>query len=1020
MKNIIIIIFLFTTFNLAQSEDKIKSAISTNKQKITIKMSAKWAKLNHLVEKEIKTIQEAGRLDAVLKYRLLELFSEKLALSKEKENKVFLQVSPEMRNNRKTESFFKESLALYKKTEEHGLNIIHDHPQFRDIAHIYYTLGINSRDYAKDQKAEKYFLLSQKNLNQRTNSAEVLKHKIKTSLSEYYYNEKMYSLAIKYYKEVLKNKEDSWYSKHLFNSGWCHFKDKKYEEAINLLKEAHFIGKRSLEANDKKYVSLSDQVMNSIGLFFVYHHKVSDGISFYLNESPDAVSDLVKMAKMAAEQGDFPGLKDIVENAYQVATQKKNHDDKIKIRLQELEFYKTFKKDELYFQTAISINQLNKEKEMAEEQKEEAIEKIKEVVGLLQIKLNKDSKKDQLQFKKENLDKIIHYFTILYEIDKKNEDTYRFYQGETYFSVAQFLNSAHAYEKALLFSKKEEGRLDLKSKILHSLLGTLSKDELAHASLKTEVTRLTLFAYIHYIHYWPKNETAQIIYSKLFSLYMEQLNEGEAIKTVEIYRQNFPEDIKIQREQLTRVLDFYIKSKNSDQLSFWANKLSEGYLSFDKDYIEKATEILGNILFEKLQALEKLGKKEEAIKGHIAIYHEEKYPKKIKGRAALNASILYLELGLVPNSYSWQMKSFEHFPKEEIKLQLDKILTISREYALLQDFKHSGLLSLFSLKTFCQDETKQKKDFLKHSISMLLIQDNDFEKVMNHLSSVKKCIPDQKVIEDEVMKIAREIFKRRDVKNLEKSLAHLINHKNIQEVKEMIIDLATQNLWRKKLLNEKFEQELQMIGKYGQADLIKIEEYLAFEQKAAQFSRFNFNQFNDSEVPFSPDLFNPILEKEIATLKSLTDSSKNNIQKASPEILLLTYLNLSESYYHFAINLKNLRPNITDPHFLKSFKEQMSGLAANLEKESLKYFEFGKNKINKDKLVTKINILYSNIIFEQNLKSKEKAVINNKKPQSILESFSFSMPSFTNQLNYLSPAESRLPASISVGPREKK
>ena len=1005
MKKYALIILSLFILSGASAEESIK-------QKITIKMSAKWVKLNLLVDKEITTIQNVGKLDPILKYRLLELYAEKLALIKERENKVYLQISPEVRKNKPQEFFFKDSLSLYSKTKHFGLALITEHPHYKDISHIYYTLGVNSRDYAKDGLTENYLLSAQHHLRHDTIGFESLKHKIKTSLAEYYYNEKKYPLAISYYNETLKNKEDNWYSKHLYNSGWCNFKEKKYLTAIEYLKEAHFVGKKSTEEKNNKYINISDQVMTSIGLFYVHNHNIAEGIEFYLKESPDPVHDLIKMAKIASEQGDFLGIRNIIGNAYQIAEKKENHQEKVEIRLQELEFYRSFKKDDLYFQSALSLAKLNKEKALTANDREDAVNKIKEEVGILQIKLNKDSKKDLALYKKEELERIINYFSILYEIDQVNEDSYRFYQGETYFSVSQYTNAAHAYEKAFMKSKLQEERLEIKSKILNSLLGTLSKEEFEKLANRDELTRLTFFSYNNYLNYWPKDSKAQIIYSKLFGLNIENKRLDDAILLIERYNLNFPLDIKNQRDQLTQILDIYVKEKKSDQLSFWINKLGTGYLNFEPAYIEKATEILGNILFEKFQFLEQKGQKSEAIKGHISLYEEQKYPKKIKGRAALNASILYLELGTVPESYEWQMKAFQNFPKEEIKLQLDKVLILSKEYALLQDFKHSALLAEYALSSFCQDDFKLKSDFFKQIILNAMIESKaeSHVHIYQKFEKFKDCKLDKHLLEMEKMKVVRESFKFKDYKSLESSIITLEEEKNRQEAKQMIVDLAWQDFWINKIANKNFNSNLSMIKKYSVQEGKKIDDYLIFEKKIITFSEANFANFSNPDKPFEPEKFNSSLENEIAKIKNLTELSKVSIQKTRAEIILLNYLGLAESYYHLAQIIKGVTPNVPDASFVSSFKIQMLKLASNLEAEAQKYINLGREKIQNDHFITEFNSYFHGPIYDLNIFAKSEKLKKDER-NSIINNL-IAKDETIDSIIFLAPTNGRDPAEI--------
>ena len=128
-----------------------------------------------------------------------------------------------------------------------------------------------------------------------------------------------------------------------------------------------------------------------------------------------------------------------------------------------------------------------------------------------------------------------------------------------------------------------------------------------------------------------------------------------------LYNKNYPEKIEEQKAMLTSIMDEHIKTKNTIKLSSWINKLNDGLFSFDKKYIDKATIILGQLLFEKIRKTEKTGKSKEAAKQYETIYDDDLYPRKIKAEAAFMASISRLDTGNVSESFSWLVKSFKHF-----------------------------------------------------------------------------------------------------------------------------------------------------------------------------------------------------------------------------------------------------------------------------------------------------------------------------------------------------------------------
>jgi hypothetical protein len=118
----------------------------------------RWQELMKLVSDEMKILENAKRKDPDFYYRMLELHSEKLKLLHEKNNKEFLEYSKVVNVNKNKESFFKETRNYYQLTKNFGFKLIKDFPGTHRRAEVLYALGLNSRDYGRDNIAEKYLL----------------------------------------------------------------------------------------------------------------------------------------------------------------------------------------------------------------------------------------------------------------------------------------------------------------------------------------------------------------------------------------------------------------------------------------------------------------------------------------------------------------------------------------------------------------------------------------------------------------------------------------------------------------------------------------------------------------------------------------------------------------------------------------------------------------------------------------------------------------------------------------------
>ncbi|RPJ77602.1 MAG: tetratricopeptide repeat protein, partial [Alphaproteobacteria bacterium] len=241
----------------------------------------KWSKIMGLVNNEIQTIKNNRYSGPELKHRLFELYSEKIKLIKEKENLNLLKSDPKTVAAKGKEAFFKSSREQYMTAQKFALGLMADYPKYNRTNEIYYALAINSRDYGTSHDTEQFLKLAIKFGNENSKTM----FNAKTALAEYYYNSKKYHDAISYYNDILKSAQDEWYGKHLYNASWCYLKERNFKKALELIKESYETTK------NKKFVSMNEQIISAIGIFFVQADATREGITFYeQNTSPSSSS----------------------------------------------------------------------------------------------------------------------------------------------------------------------------------------------------------------------------------------------------------------------------------------------------------------------------------------------------------------------------------------------------------------------------------------------------------------------------------------------------------------------------------------------------------------------------------------------------------------------------------------------------------------------------------------------------------------------------------------------------------
>ncbi|MCK5072566.1 MAG: hypothetical protein KAQ98_04010 [Bacteriovoracaceae bacterium] len=945
-----ILIFLIFIAGIGTALSNEQKEISNNKR---------WNELYKLVTGEIKTIMGVKNRKSRLQYRLFELYSEKLKLVREKENRIFLKASPVKVQKRGKKSYFKKTVKLYKKTGKLGLSIIKTWPKTRYKADIHYSLALNSRDYGLDNKTEKHLHLA---LRYAKNNAMII-HNTRVALAEFHYNGKRWKKALRFYGEILKTPKDEWHSKHLYNSAWCHYQTRNFRPAIRNMHRAFSFSR------NKNYININDQILDFIGLFHVDGKDIKPGVEFYVKNTKDPGPYLIKMADKTAKNGQFDDTYHILDRALKESRSRKLRDTETSIRLKQIEVYRKYKKKSLHYETSVILSQMHKHSPIKKEHLQEAITIIKDYAGYLQMRLTKNAKKRVTEFKEKNLKRILEYFDILCVLDETNTDQYHYYQAETLYAVGKFPMAASYYKKAFVFTKKHDSRdssndkKKIKRKILDSLLATLAEGKISTA----QTISYSEFTYTNYIKTWPRDKTSQKIYGRLFNLYKEKKKDlKNAVSTMFLYNKNYPEKIEEQKAMLTSIMDEHIKTKNTIKLSSWINKLNDGLFSFDKKYIDKATIILGQLLFEKIRKTEKTGKSKEAAKQYETIYDDDLYPRKIKAEAAFMASISRLDTGNVSESFSWLVKSFKHFTKKELFDLRSKILIISSQYYLYQDFKRASVASKMFISKFCKKEFKEKDDFIKNVIQTEFINGN-YKRAILYFEKLERCNPTQKLIS----KTRKYILNRLVMTNNYEYFFHFYGkYKSDRSLTDIFYKAMLQFYWSaEKNNNTKLMKKISTI--FRRSLKIVTDEPVPKPQISASIRAiFEYDEYRiwsmdffktriSVEKEFNEKKFNKELNHKVVLLKELEDRGIKLIKAGNSEVILRTYEIILRATTEFAKELGGFNPVGMPVEFVQSFKKAMNAFTLKLYSKIKIHRKSVTGIIRKNELLSDMNTLVS-------------------------------------------------------------
>jgi hypothetical protein len=885
-------------------------AVETKKQR--------WNKLMHLVSQEMKLLESAKRKGVEIKYRMLELHSERLKLLHEKNNGEFMEKSKAIGSGRDKEKYFTETRNYYNLTKEFGLKILREEVKNSRKAEIMYAMALNSRDYGFDGITEKYLLEVISLVPDPRNS---LRHHAETALADFYYNEKRYPDAITYYQRVIKKTEDDWMTKHLFNLSWCYLKNREFDKAIETIKSAYF------ESKNPAYVNIKDQTLENIGSFYVYAGRPLDGLEFYLENEKNPIPYLMPMALKASDKGHEKETKEILDAAQKVIDKNdfiENQEELLHTYLDFFRHYNRFADHEkmsrnlvAYYKKAHQEVAKDKKSKFKIEMKDEAIEKMRSLAGFLQVKLSKDVKKDESNLKEGELEIVLNFFNHLIALDPARKAEYLYFRAETYYSVLQYKSAAPSYVDSVNEAKKakntEQARKSLNSLLALTGLEVLEKDD---------NKKYLIFAYSEHIALWPRDEKSEQIYPKLFEIYREAYDDKKATGVIRDYNKAYPEHLKEQQVFMTKILDQFIDKKNTDKLTYWVSEFKTGFLSFSKDTIEKTEIVLGNILFLQYQELAKKGERLAAAKGFESLYVHKLYPDKVKYQAAFFAAMAYLELGETVKSYHWQALAYSRMTEaEKLERREEQMKMAIRTYHL-QDFKTSYKIADFLLKKFCplKDETQNRLYEIAVMTALVEEKQIDAEKIVNDYS---KCLKKPETRDHSLAQIYQLYEKKGDFFGLRL----FVKRHSVEPYISQYRYSLQKWYWEKTDMNLKSHIRNEFKELNHPETLGWINEMNLYKEATVEMQDI-LKTVVWNKPAFDGEAFNKSLESYLLKLKQFKDRYQPLTQSTQVDLAILSTRMFGEVYGHIGGTIQGLKPQGMDAATMKDFSQAMKDLSA--------------------------------------------------------------------------------------------
>jgi len=897
MKNLfIILIFLISLSSFAAPK--------------TVKKIKKWLILMNLINQEVKTINKVKKKSISLRYRLIELQSEKIKLWKKKENDKFMSLNIRGQKTTRRKAFTK-TLQFYNQTKKLGLKTLKQTKDLNYKAAIYYSLALNSRDYAYDKKEYKYL---QSALFYAPKGSEV-RYLARTSLAEYYYNNKNYKRAVNLYKVIIRNENDEWLTKNLFNYGWCLLKTHKFDKAINTLENAYALSKKDF------YIDFRDQIMTGLVNFYVLGKQINRGKEFILSQVDDKFEALFKYTKKVSSKGYKDESLELIAltESYNIGPLKQER--LVDLRLFQYDFYKQFNEKDKMFEIAQNIAALD----LKPEQNEAATMMISEEVGIQQQLIKSEFSKQDLTYSPSTLKRILGYFNILQTIDKKEKAKYLFYSAETLYSVHEFKKALISYKTAIEADLLKKSKIELRLKSVDAIFSCIDFAKFQKAQEETELE----YAYNKYLSLWPTGGKAQQIYPKLFTLYLFQKDFIKTQKTLNSYANSYSKDLKIQKDLFNQQMDMLINKNKTELISGKIALMYTGYLKFKKSDIKKSEVILANLLFNQYQVLNKENKKDEAITGYQSIYFKEHYPKSVRADAAFNIGIIQIDQYKSKQSIKWFKRAFKFFTRIQKNERREVLEKVSLRSSLLQDFLNAANIQKVVLEVYCYENKAMNLKTFQDAIVYDLANDYIL-KTLHTYKTFKSCTNLKTKVIDEYILTHLINF------NHESDLISFSRAKSIKKnFKKKLAIYFERKFWEYSVKNGSKSKQYKYYLKELKTEnsLLFTKSIIEFKKLYNSYSRFMKRKFNNPKV-FDPQAFNKNLGSRISGIKPLIEQGEKLLKLAHPEVSIKTYDLMSKLVTTLSTEISQIEVPVKDFEFKTQFKAQMQQVSLSISNQN--------------------------------------------------------------------------------------
>ena len=884
------------------------------------------------------------------RWRLMKLLIEKYDITQREENEKYLKSSMKKRMVKKKKYFFIQSGNLYRKIRKEGLYIIKKWPRYKKRAWVFHGLAINALRYNNPVVIKKEFpKYLKKALSFAKPKSEIARSSL-SLLAEHYYNQKKYRVSIGYYNRLLKLEKNQWTTKHLLNLSWCYLQINKPKKALSLIKRTFRLSRSGKTRKKKPYVDYSSQVVKALPLFFERANRIGEGVNFFKKEKDDFQKRLMSMANFAKEKGKYKSTLYIYDALSEDAKANKGQKEINFILLQKMSLALAFKKEAKFKELTKILVKKKLAKKLSKEDRLAALEKVKKHVSVKQELLTKFK-----WGKTKALAAVLFYFDQIIKLDPSSTVEYQYYQGETLYSFGKYKDALEYYYRAIDFFKKNKNKnykdQKLLTKIFDSIFSSMGK-----IKPKSKVVyEKRVLAYKNYLEIFPNGKKASKIYQRLFNTHYKEGYFLKAKAVLLLYALYYSKRAyrKKQQSMLVQLLSHNIKTNNLQEISYWLNKLDDGFLNFKPSYVEEISRIRNDIVFSEVSKEKDVNIANDKYKD---IYYKKDYSRFIRAKSAYYLAQNYLQVLNVAIAFSWLKKSLNMAEKSKYGKFEEGVLVSIQKMVYLQDFSNAHQLASYSLQQFCLHKEATLKDDLYNAGVVYAMIDEQYDVAYQNFNIAKKCGISLKSKLKNLKYMARFHFTHENYTHLDKLF---LSHKMDKNFYLFFSRLALAGYWSGFLQKSSdlenyswsYLKDITLRNIKSKKVREEVKAVLKFHRLRDELSKINGDKFSLYDVPgkFNEEHFNKILDEHIAKLGKFTKKITGYLTTGYPQIIFYGHYVLFRRYQSFGQALLSFRPMGVDKSYLDSFVQTMSGLGRQFLRQADNHHRLGINLIKKKK-----------------------------------------------------------------------